>query len=202
MRGSLEEGALIGWYLRDGAARRGPDRRPDAGAPEGAQRPAAGAGPRRRPRRAQAIPTPPPAPRSTRADDAGPERIPATYSRTRADGGQATARLQVSRGKHPFSTALAFGEACQRSDPARTFEPSTHEGQLFPAGRSSPGVLRAERRGSTGTCMAHRGRAGVASPWRGWRVRCRGQASMLGCIGRVGSPARPAPAQPLAAMVA
>ena len=51
MRGSLEEGALIGWYLRDGrlAAALIVGQTPDA--PERAQRAAAGTGPRRRPRR-------------------------------------------------------------------------------------------------------------------------------------------------------
>ncbi len=41
MRGSLEEGALIGWYLRDGRLDSGADRRPAARGTGGAQRPPA-----------------------------------------------------------------------------------------------------------------------------------------------------------------
>ena len=95
MRGSLEQGALIGWYLRDDAPRGRADRRPDAGGAGGAQRPAARARPRRSTARRSPIPTPSRARRSTAADERrDPARRPGGRRALRARRGR---RLRLSR---------------------------------------------------------------------------------------------------------
>jgi hypothetical protein len=90
------------------------------------------------------------------------------------------------------------GLAARGLTPAPAFEPSTHEGQLFPAGGSNPGGAsgraerrRAERRRATGTRIADQCRASVAPPCRGCLPRCRGQTSFAWAVVRAFPPGLP-----------
>ena len=122
---------------------------------------------------------------------------PVTHRTSNAHGGQATARAGIAGAD--LVSRLERSAEQQRSDPGATFEPSTHEGQLFPAGGSNPGGAIGQAGSAQGHRYVHcRSAAGRAAP------PCRGcqpaQGSDLFCV-RSLVPAFPrsAPALPVAA---
>jgi hypothetical protein len=86
-------------------------------------------------------------------------------ARTTGSAGQATAWLQVS-GADLVSRLERSGLAARGLTPARAFEPSLHEGHLFPAGGSYPGGATRRRSAAGLQVRVLQITAGRASPLR------------------------------------